>query len=77
MMYIEDISIEKSRVMPGTYILRIESGGMKMTAHFGKDLNLFFGAVSDALKYFGQVHGFIVPGDKEGTFRPGPKGGKA
>jgi hypothetical protein len=77
MMHIDDISLERSRTMPGTYILTIESGGHKFTGQFGRDLNLFFGVVSDALKYFGQVHGLIVPGSQEGTFKAGPKGGKA
>ena len=76
MMYIQDISIEKSITMPGTYILRIESANRKFTGHFGKDLHMFFEVVSHALKFYGQVHGLIVPGETESTSKPGPRGGK-
>lgn len=76
-MYIEQIDISGSRTSPGTYILTIESGGHRFTGQFGKDLNLFLGVCSEAMTYFGQVHGLIVPGEGEGVWRPGPKGGKA
>ena len=73
-MYIQDISIEKAHTVNG-WILRIESGGWQFTGHFGPDLNLFFGVVSSALKYFGTKHGLIRPKD-DGTFVAGPKNEK-
>lgn len=64
-MKIDDISIERSGVMPNNYVLRIESGGYKATLHFEADLHHFASAVAGALKYFGQVHGLIkVDGER-------------
>jgi len=64
-MKIDDISITKSTVMQGSWVLAIESRGYKFLGYFDNLLG-FMNACSDAMKYLGQAHGAIKI-DKDGT----------
>lgn len=71
---IKHITIEKSLVIPGSYTLHVVSRGpdgrdYDYKGNFASnDLMHFAAAVSEAIKFFGQVHGTITV-DKEGTVR--------
>jgi hypothetical protein len=55
-MKIDDIRIEKSRVMVGSWALHIKSRGHEYTGYFDT-LITFMDAVAGAIKYFGAAWG--------------------
>lgn len=58
-MKIDDISITRSLVSPGEFVLKIESKGHTFVGYFD-NIIAFMAAVGDAVKFFGQVHGLIT-----------------
>lgn len=73
-MWIKSITIERSRISPGSHTMVVETKTAtgqtyKATANFENNFFMFAEAVSGIMKYFGQAHGHIKV-ESDGTVVP-------